>query len=249
LRTPENAKMRSQVARFVGKHLAYATPETVCAWIDRGAGESANRFWTLDPIDGTKGFLRADQYAVALALIIGGKVEGGVLGCPNHSGACTPDHGGPGSLVVAVRGQGTWTQPLAGDEWTRLKVSDRAKPSDARILRSVEAAHTNVSEVDLIAERLGVRVPAVKMDSQAKYAVMAAGAGDLLFRLLSPKRMDYKEKIWDQAAGSLVVEEAGGRITDLHGKPLDFTQGRTLANNTGVLASNTLLHDAALKAM
>jgi 3'(2'), 5'-bisphosphate nucleotidase len=87
------------------------------------------------------------------------------------------------------------------------------------------------------------------MDSQAKYAVLAAGAGDLLFRLLSPKQPDYREKIWDQAAGSLVVEAAGGRISDLDGQPLDFTAGRTLARNRGVLASNGYLHEAALQAL
>ena len=42
------------------------------------------------------------------------------------------------------------------------------------------------------------------MDSQAKYAVLAAGEGDVLLRLLSPSRPDYREKIWDQAAGSIV---------------------------------------------
>jgi 3'(2'), 5'-bisphosphate nucleotidase len=89
----------------------------------------------------------------------------------------------------------------------------------------------------------------VRLDSQAKYAILAAGAGDLIFRLIFPKKPKYKEKIWDQAAGSLVVEEAGGKVTDLDGKPLDFTQGRTLAKNRGVLASNTYLHDAALQAI
>ena len=55
------------------------------------------------------------------------------------------------------------------------------------------------------------------MDSQAKYAVLAAGGGDVNLRLLSPSRPDYREKIWDQAAGSIVVEEAGGRVSDLNG--------------------------------
>ena len=87
------------------------------------------------------------------------------------------------------------------------------------------------------------------MDSMAKYAVLGAGNGELLVRLLSPKRPDYREKIWDQAAGSIIVEEAGGRITDLAGRPLDFTQGRTLANNRGILTSNGRLHEAALEAV
>ena len=87
------------------------------------------------------------------------------------------------------------------------------------------------------------------MDSQAKYAVLAAGKGDLLLRLLSPSRPDYREKIWDQAAGSIVLEEAGGKITDLHGKELDFRTGRSLTNNRGILASNGALHGAALQAL
>jgi len=87
------------------------------------------------------------------------------------------------------------------------------------------------------------------MDSQAKYAVLAAGQGDLYFRLLSSGKSDYREKIWDQAAGSLIVEEAGGRVTDLDGKPLDFSKGRTLAANRGLVASNGHLHNAALAAI
>jgi 3'(2'), 5'-bisphosphate nucleotidase len=70
--------------------------------------------------------------------------------------------------------------------------------------------------------------------------------GDVNLRLLSPARLDYREKVWDQAAGSIVVEEAGGRVSDLDGKPLDFSQGRTLAANRGVLATNELLHEAIL---
>jgi 3'(2'), 5'-bisphosphate nucleotidase len=87
------------------------------------------------------------------------------------------------------------------------------------------------------------------MDSQAKYAVLAAGQGDLLVRLLSPSMPDYREKIWDQAAGALIIEEAGGTITDLDGRTLDFAAGRTLAHNRGVVASNGHLHEAALAAL
>ena len=96
---------------------------------------------------------------------------------------------------------------------------------------------------------MGVTAPPVGMDSQAKYAVLAAGGGEMLVRLLSTDRLDYREKVWDQAAGSLVVEQAGGRVTDLDGKPLDFGHGRTLATNRGVVATNGLLHDAALAAL
>jgi 3'(2'), 5'-bisphosphate nucleotidase len=100
-----------------------------------------------------------------------------------------------------------------------------------------------------LSELLAVRAEPVRMDSQAKYALLASGQGEALLRLLSPKRPDYREMIWDQAAGSLIVSEAGGRVTDLDGKPLDFAQGRTLAKNRGVLATNGKLHDALLTAI
>lgn len=251
LREPESLETRSKVAHFVGRHLAYATPETVCAWIDRGGAEPAKRFWTLDPIDGTKGFLRRDQYAIALALVVDGQVQLGVLGCPNLSDGRKPDHDGPGSLIVAQRGNGTWTQALTGDDrtLTQLRVSDIADSSRARVLRSVDAGHTNVGRVAELMETLAVNTEPVLMDSQAKYAVMAAGDGDLLFRLLTKAQPDYREKIWDHAAGSLIIEEAGGRVTDLMGRPLDFTQGRSLTKNVGIMASNGHLHETALQAI
>lgn len=250
LREPGAETNLKNVVRFVGRHLAYSTEETVCAWIDHGAQQPARRFWTLDPIDGTKGFLRGDQYAVALALIVDGEVQVGVLGCPNLSDGYRPDPDGPGSLVVAVRGEGTWTTPLGtAGSTVRLHVSAVTESAEARLMRSVDAGHTNTGRVAQLVQVLGVKASPVLMDSQAKYSVMAAGHGDLLFRLLTKAQPDYREKIWDHAAGSLVIEEAGGRVTDLLGNNLDFTQGRTLANNVGIMASNGHLHEAALDAL
>ena len=250
LRSPGAEEVLRQVTHYVSQRVPHATTEAVCTWIDRGAGECGNRFWCLDPIDGTKGFLRSDQYAVAFALLEDHSVQVAVLGCPNLSGGCRPEPGGPGSIVVAARGEGAWVGPVAeGERFVPLRVSSIASASQTRLLRSFESGHTNVSQIDRLVEVMGVRADPVLMDSQAKYAVLAAGAGDLLVRLLSPDQPDYREKIWDQAAGSLVVEEAGGRITDLRGESLDFSQGRTLAANRGVLASNGHLHQAALDAV
>jgi 3'(2'), 5'-bisphosphate nucleotidase len=82
----------------------------------------------------------------------------------------------------------------------------------------------------------------VRIDSQVKYALLAAGGGEIYLRLLSPDKPNYREMIWDQAAGSVIVEEAGGKVTDLDGKDLDFSLGRTLEKNRGICASNGLLH-------
>jgi HAL2 family 3'(2'),5'-bisphosphate nucleotidase len=250
LRQKDGGSALSLVAQFAGRLESGGDAERVCAWIDYNRVDSAARFWTLDPIDGTKGFLRGDQFATALALVVNGQVQIGALACPNLEDGYRPDLEGVGSLVVAARGQGTWVASLAAPErYERLRVSGRSQPKDARILRSFEAGHTNADQISEFARALGVQAAPLRMDSQAKYAVLAAGKGDILLRLLSPGQPDYKEKILDQAAGSLVLEEAGGSITDLTGQQLDFTTGRSLQNNRGILASNGHYHPLALHAL
>ena len=64
----------SLLTGFVNDVVDGATDDDVCAWIDVGLGDPTGRFWTLDPVDGTKGYLRGDQYATALALIEDGEV-------------------------------------------------------------------------------------------------------------------------------------------------------------------------------
>ena len=74
--------------------------------IDYGARECdfTQRYWTLDPVDGTKGFLRHDQYVVALALIEHGRPVLGVLGCPNLPCDLRSPEQGKGCLLTAVKG-------------------------------------------------------------------------------------------------------------------------------------------------
>jgi 3'(2'), 5'-bisphosphate nucleotidase len=251
LQMGEGVAALDQVTSFVRSSIENATPEEVCGLIDRGSGEPpAGTFWTLDPIDGTKGFLRREQYAIALGLINNGEVEIGVLGCPDLADARNPMPGGAGSLVAAVRDRGAWMRPLSADgPWTRIKASHQDDPRQARILRSVESAHTNTGSVGRLLEMMDIQALPIPMDSQAKYSVLSSGGAEVLVRFLSPSKPDYRETIWDQAAGSIVIAEAGGRVTDLLAKPLDFSHGRTLKNNRGVLATNGRLHEAFLEAI
>ena len=85
------------------------------------------------------------------------------------------------------------------------------------------------------------------MDSQAKYAVVARGEAEIYLRL--PTRADYREKIWDHAAGALIVSEAGGKVTDIAGKPLEFHHGRALDANRGLVVTNGPLHGPVLAAL
>jgi 3'(2'), 5'-bisphosphate nucleotidase len=248
--SPGQEGLLNLVTGFVGRFVQDAKPEQVCRWIERGQARPARRYWTLDPIDGTKGYLRGDQYAVALALIEDQQVQLGVLGCPNLTEGFRPDLGGPGSLLIARRGQGSWTTSLASArEFDSLHVSDRADPAMARLLRSFEAQHTNVGLLDELVSQLSVQADPVRLDSQAKYAILASGKAEVMIRLLSADKPDYREKVWDIAAGSIIVEEAGGRVTDLHGKVLDFSTGREFTNNRGILVTNGHLQQAFLDAL
>lgn len=245
LRKPEARKTLKSVTQYVGTLLPGADADEICRWIDLGAGEARGRFWTLDPIDGTKGFIRGDQFAVALALIEDGQVQCGVLGCPRLK---LPFFNQPGILAFSQRGEGAWAMPLNGEgEAHRLGVSDHNRPQDAVLLRSFETAHTNPKRIGLVREKLGIRPEPVLFDSLVKYVALAAGVGDVVLRIVPESNPKRREKIWDHAAGVLIAEEAGGRVTDIDGKTLDFSQGFRLENNRGILATNGALHDQFLK--
>lgn len=237
LRVAKNAVHLQNVVRFVNAEAA-CDAESVCAWIDRGAGEAKGRYWVLDPIDGTKGFLRNDQYAIALALIENGVVQWGFLGCP-----ALPREGGVGSIFVAERGQGARQLSLNGKELGAVRVSAQSDIKQARLAESVESAHTNQGLAAQLGAALGIVAEPVRMDSQAKYAAVSRGDAEIYLRSPNAKTPDYRENIWDHAAGYLVVEEAGGCVTDVRGYALDWSQGRRLENNIGVLATNGVLHD------
>jgi len=232
-----------RLKEYLDSYLPKVTDQQIIDWIGRGGGKAgpAGRFWTLDPVDGTKGYIRGGQYVVALALIDRGKVVLGALGCP--------ELGEGGSVAFAVRGRGAWREPLEGRERTKLSVSQIRSPSDARLIQSVEPGHTNLEFMQHIQSDLAIEADPLLMDSQAKYLMLASGEADMMVRPTPPADPDYRTMIWDVAAGSLLVQEAGGRVTDLEGRDLDFTAGNRLTNNRGQLISNGYLHEAGLRAV
>jgi 3'(2'), 5'-bisphosphate nucleotidase len=268
----DNAGLREQIWGYVRQtkldaaseeELGGAIPsaEKMLDIIDFGGslGGSKGRIWALDPIDGTKGFLRGGQYAVCLALMVDGKVRVGVLGCPNlpvddaarienSMGQNQRDDAGKGVLISAVEGQGATSRALAADglrEGHPIMMKPLHDIAQASFCESVEAAHSNQSSQAEIARKLGIVAESVRMDSQAKYASIARGAGDIYLRLQVKK--GYQEKIWDHAAGVVIVTEAGGEVTDSEGKELDFGRGRTLSGNSGIVAAPKGVHGRILE--
>ena len=249
LQQVDNVAQLEQVTQYVQEFHPKAAPADICQWIDAGNATVADRYWTLDPIDGTKGFLRNDQYAIALALVENGQIQVGVLACPALTMSLDDPDGEPGVLFVAVRGQGAVTVSLSGGDFVPIHVSRESEGTGLRFVESVEAGHGNHALQQAIAAAAGISQPSLRMDSQAKYGAVARGDAALYLRLPSPKYPGYREKIWDHAAGVLVVEEAGGRVSDMFGQPLDFASDFKMNNNQGVVVSAGPFHDAVIAAL
>ena len=220
--------------------------ETICQWIDAGASAPTSRQWVLDPVDGTKGFLRRQHYAIALALLIDGQPRLGVLGCPSFPGPT----GAHGCLFVAREGKGARQMSLDGeDEGVLQRVSTETEGPNLVLVESVESEHANQELHHQIAKQLGIRREPLRYDSQVKYGVVASGQASIYLRLAHPSRPDHRQRIWDHAAGWMVVTEAGGKVSDIRGEALDFSCGSRLGNPGGVVCSNGACHERVVAAI
>ncbi|XP_009385075.3 3',5'-bisphosphate nucleotidase AHL [Musa acuminata AAA Group] len=240
------------------------------------SGGSKGKFWVLDPVDGTLGFVRGDQYAIALALIVDGEVVLGVLGCPNYpmrkewlnyhqryyrlmTMLSPPAHGSwhKGCVMYARKGSGVaWMQPLVHDfaefDWQSssriIRVSSITDPAFATFCEPVEKANSSHSFTAGLAHSVGLRKQPLRVYSMVKYAAIARGDAEIFMKFA---RAGYKEKIWDHAAGLVIIQEAGGVVTDARGCPLDFSKGLYLEGlDRGIIAcSGPLLHEKIIKAV
>ncbi len=211
------------------------------------------RTFILDPIDGTKGFLAGRQYCVALAMTEGGRPVLGVLGCPNLSLDGVQPGDNPGVVFHAILNQGTYmmddeaAKQIEVSIGKRVRASDEQNPIRAQLAESVEKAHSSHELSARVSKVLGTNVAPMRMDSQAKYGCMSRG--DAHFFLRFP-RAGYVERVWDHAAGVVVIEEAGGKVTDGRGRPLDFSHGRYLDNDDGIVASSSeVMHGKVIAAV
>jgi len=230
-----------------------ATEDEVLDAIDGGNDPGAREsFWTLDPIDGTKGFLRGEQYAVSLAYIDGNVPTLGVLGCPNLPMDFSQPFDHPdahGAIYVASRNYGLYEVPADEPSMPLRKAPTLGhQPGDTvRMCESVESGHSRHEHSAQIMEKLGVATESFRLDSQAKYAVVARGQADVYLRM--PTRPGYREKIWDHAAGALCASEGGAVVTDITGAPLDFSKGPTLSDNRGIVCASPQIHGRIIRAI
>lgn len=249
LQSPNHKDIRSKVLEYLDKIYPGLSEQKTLAAINTGnyKGGQTGKFWALDPLDGTKGFLRNEQYAIALALIENGKVVLGILGCPNLPLDLQNPGTRKGCLFIAQSGRGTVTRSLDDPEEERVVVADLDDPSRAVVCESVEPSHSSQTDSDKIRDILKIQSPPIRMDSQCKYGLVARGDSSIYLRI--PTSSQYVEKVWDHAAGWIIVEEAGGRVTDVFGNTVDFSVGRGLERNKGIVATNGALHDSIIKAI
>jgi myo-inositol-1(or 4)-monophosphatase len=190
-------------------------------WLSEETADSTERLacrrvWVVDPLDGTKEFIQQiPEFCVCIALVDDGRPVVGVEYNPAAD-----------RLYVAVRGAGTTVNG------TPARVSTTANVADAVVLAS--RSEDKRGEWDPFKSRMHVRLTG---SVAFKLAELSTGAGDATFTL-TPKNE------WDICAGTLLVEEAGGRVTDLAGAPLRFNEPKTL--RPGMIASNGVLHEALL---
>ncbi|XP_042487985.1 putative PAP-specific phosphatase, mitochondrial [Macadamia integrifolia] len=223
--------------------------------IDRGGkdafafGTKPATYWLLDPIDGTKGFLKGGEalYVVGLALVVEGEIVLGVMGCPNWEGEFSKQLtakgcadrtilSGSGIIMVAHIGCGTWTKRLSDmlgggadvhNDWVRCFVDKCRLVHEARFCISDSQNWESLPLSSLFsstnnAVSIGDRqilLLPTCCGSLCKYLMVASGKA-LVFILQA--RAQTIIKAWDHAVGVICVHEAGGQVTDWKGSQLDL---------------------------
>jgi len=192
---------------------------------DDGARLKATRTWLVDPIDGTKDFIAGRPgFAVMIGLLVGGEPVLGVVYQP------TGDH-----MWYATRDQGAFVIDGGGPA-RRIQVSAVDRLTEARMVSSASVRETVVAQVR---ERAGISSEIQIGSVGIKLSLLAAGERDLY---INPAG---RTKLWDTCAPSIILHEAGGRLTDLLGRPLNY-RGE-LGHNDGLVATNGALHAQALE--
>jgi 3'(2'), 5'-bisphosphate nucleotidase len=182
----------------------------------------APRYWLVDPIDGTKDFIRGeDGYSVMIGLVIDGKPTVGVVYQPVIDRLF---HGTPDGSLLTFRGQ---TTPLA--------VSNVTSAAEVRLVAS--KSHRS-DAIDRVKQELGIRDEINVGSVGVKLCLIAAGQRDLY---VNPAA---RTKAWDSCAPEAILVPAGGRLSDLFGAPIDYTT--ELAHRRGLVASNGLVHDEVI---
>jgi len=193
---------------------------------ERRLGKS--RVWMIDPLDGTTGFIDGNgDFAVQIGLAENGVCVLGVVYQPLT-----------GVLYRAIRGGGAWVErPEAEPE--RARVSNRIDLSTMRLAAS--RSHRS-PRMDKVVQKFGVKQEVRRGSVGIKVGLIVEQQCDLYVHL-SPRT-----KQWDTCAPEIILQEAGGKLTDLFGRPLRYNSPE-VQNRNGIVASNGVAHQEVIDAL
>jgi 3'-phosphoadenosine 5'-phosphosulfate (PAPS) 3'-phosphatase len=222
-------------AAFLDGHIAERFPGDAIlneeTWQKEGAHShwrEAERCWILDPLDSTSSFIRDGQhYGIILGLTVDGKPEVGMTYKPEL-----------GELYWAAKGEGAW-RGFTGSDAGPLQALPAKVNAEGKL--NLILSHGRQSpELHALLVRLGN--PAWhRMNGSLKINEVARGEYSAF---VSPP--ENPMNLWDLAATQVILEEAGGRLTDLSGAPLDYRAADPQVN-AGVIASNGVTHKVILE--
>jgi 3'(2'), 5'-bisphosphate nucleotidase len=188
---------------------------------------SASRVWIVDPMDGTTEFIAdRDEFAVMIGLAIDGKPMLGVVYQPTDN-----------KLYYAVMGNGAFIDHAGAQH--RLQVSPEADPS--RLVMAISRSHPS-ARAQRLRDLLHVQSTLPFGSAGLKVGKICEGIAHLYATLGAGTSQ------WDTCAPQAILHEAGGRMTDVHGNPLQYntTDPR---NRNGMVASNNVIHERVIHAI
>ena len=217
--------------------LSSAFPDHAFLGEEGGRRGTGPHTWLIDPLDGTFNFAHAiPWFAVSIALERGDRPVAGVI-LNSMFGEVYAAETGQGAFAAAVSGLPPRPEAWAASAgWRRLRVSQTARLDQATLSTGFpsDAADTRVN-FDHFTNLL-TSVARIRLMGSAALNLAAVALGQM------EGYWEVGPKAWDFAAGTLLVEEAGGRVTDLRGRGLDL-HGRQM------LATNGLIHDQLVAAL
>lgn len=185
-----------------------------------------NRVWIIDPIDGTQGFVNKDgDFAVQIGLAENGEPVAGVVLLPVHD-----------VVYYASRGGGAWSVSGA-DEPQRLAVSRKMEPSEMTVASS---RNHPTPRMERIKEYFGISKEQKRGSVGLKVGLIAEQECDLYINL-SPRT-----KFWDTCSPQIILEEAGGALTDIFGERIRYDI-EDVQNYSGVVATNGVSHSLIIE--
>jgi 3'(2'), 5'-bisphosphate nucleotidase len=187
--------------------------------------KSSKRQWTVDPIDGTKGYQEGLIYAIGIGFMINNNPKVCAIAVPNYKKYNK-------AIFIAEKDNGS-KYAINNSEFMNVKVSDQSHLKQATLCHSL---HYDEPWVMDFARRVEIS-KFIQIDSMAKFCMIADGSADLYIKPMNKSR----SYAWDFLPGILLVQEAGGIVSDLHGNKITFKNDKCIVSQPGLIASNSII--------